>query len=216
MEAGLDRAGAGARAGHDLVDGQVQVEAQDDDLALVMRKAADGPGQRVAPAQLVAEIGPRRGPTSEDQLGVEAGDRAALRPTPIAADVDHDAAEPGLETGRITQLAEAPPGRERGVVGGVLRCLAVAQHQRGVVVGPVQRGAVDEVGEGGRPRPIGLPVGPPHHRFQVCLRIVHDHLTWLGRRTFKSRAGDMLGPRGRYDAREADSPARRHELEAWG
>ena len=98
----------------------------------------------------------------------------------------------------------------------VLGRLAVAQHQRGVVVGPIQRRAVDQVGEHRRPRPIVLATGAPCHRFQVCLRIVHDHLTWQGGGTFKRRPVASVATLGRYDAGGPRVRPVAIELEDWG
>jgi hypothetical protein len=79
-------------------------------------------------------------------------------PQPVAAAVDDDAPEPSLETVSVAQVAEAAPGRDRGVVDGVLGLDPIVEDHGRQPIGAVEV-PVDEATEG-----VGSIVDDPKRR----------------------------------------------------
>ena len=71
-------------------------------------------------------------------------------PQPVAASIDQDAPEPGVEPAGIPQAVEASPGSHGGVVDGVLGFDPVSEDHGGEPVGAVEL-TVDELAEGSGP-----------------------------------------------------------------
>ena len=70
---------------------------------------------------------------------------APASPEPVAADVDHDAAEPLLEAVGIAKRAETAPGQNRGVVSGIFGLEWISEDKRREPVGGVEM-AVQQCG----------------------------------------------------------------------
>src|ERR1035437_7446461 len=108
----LDGAGPGAGTFRDLVDSQVEVEAQDDHLEVFGAERAQRTGHRVSSAHPLGRIG---GGTQPRPVGREGGGVQTQRFVPasalsIATGGDEGPAEPGVEAGRGAQFAEPMPG----------------------------------------------------------------------------------------------------------
>jgi hypothetical protein len=98
----------------DVVDGQVAGVAQGEHDLLVRLEAGQGS------VELVTDFGPGQrivaGLVQVELLGAPSGVPAET----VSAGVDDDAAEPGLEPGRVAQAGSLAPSGLEGVVNGIL------------------------------------------------------------------------------------------------
>ncbi len=99
---------------------------QEHDEALRLGQPLDGAAE-AGPA--VPGLGHSRRIGARDLRLLEARLAEAARPPPDPVRLRHDdAAEPGGERRRVAQLADGPPGRDEGLLGGVLGEVRVPEH----------------------------------------------------------------------------------------
>ena len=100
------------------------VVMEDDDRSLFRSELAEGAFEFVPRRDGARNVG------LEWNFGrdhADAGDPATLAARLGVAGVDHQAAQPGVESGGIAQCRKVAPGAEQGLLGGVLRAVLVAQ-----------------------------------------------------------------------------------------
>ena len=123
---------------------QAQVVVEDDDRSMLGIEAADA-------ALEVITIG-RRGLTVTDRMGHDLRE-LDLDPAPldgpklVAARVQEQPVEPGLEAVRIPQGRQVPPASDHRLLDGVLRAVGIPKDEAGGGVEPSHAGA-SEHGEG--------------------------------------------------------------------
>ena len=143
---------------------QAQVVVKDDDRAVLGIEAAHAALDLIPVGRGRLGVGHREGV----DLGELDLDAAALgRPELIAAGVEEEPVEPGVEAVGVAQGGQVPPASDERLLDGVLGTVGVPEDQSGGGVEPADRGACQH-GEGVM---IALPCSLHEVPLHVCPRL---------------------------------------------
>ena len=148
MQPRADGAYGCAHRARNLLHREVAVEAKDDGDALVGVEMAERALQLVAVVDL--PMGVMRGSDRSRSIQIIVASAPGTS-KPVAAGVDQDPSEPGVEPVRIAEAAVIPPCSDERVVGRILSLLCVAEDQPSEAVRGIQA-LSDEQLEGGGSR----------------------------------------------------------------
>jgi len=135
VEARADGAYGCAHRARNLLHREVAVEAKDDGDALVGVEMAERALQLVSVVDLA--MGVMRGSDRSRSIQIIVASTPGTS-KPVAAGVDQDPSEPGVEPVRIAEAAVIPPCSDERVVGRILGLLCVAEDEPGEAVGRVE------------------------------------------------------------------------------
>lgn len=135
MQPRLDGPDRPADALSDGVQSEIGPVVEDDDLPVVLVERGHRPEDLIA-----VEERPEWIPTRAAGFAIVERDQPNLASAAkaIAADVDEDPVEPGLEPGRIAQGGRSTPGAQQRILGRVLRLVLIAEDQAGQSIGAVK------------------------------------------------------------------------------
>jgi hypothetical protein len=148
----------GSKGSGRLLDGEAEVQAKDDDRAVVDRQPSKAGVELLPNDELRRGVGDRR-------FHVEDRDRRAVAAgaAELVGDRPHEqASQPGIELGDVAERGQVPPAADERLLDGILRAICVSQDEAGDGVEPVDGRRGEDVERlalaGPRPRHEGSPI----------------------------------------------------------
>ena len=151
-----------AQRARDLRERQVQVVVEGDDDALIHVESAEGPLDLVALDHRGGAV--RHGWVIDgSELDLDRSSPGA--PELVVTGSYEEAVQPGVESVRVAQPGQVPPGANEGLLDGVSRSLGIPEDEPGGGVQAIDRGACEH-GKG-----VMIALLRPFH--EVTLHVVH-------------------------------------------